>query len=223
MPTKVERHYVFKNTSGQDIVLSHEEAASQRTETDIDFVCDGPRCAARHNSDEPVKFSYREEEATKNPESLPDSFFRFIPPFLPYMGDTSVIVGFCSAQCLKDWLTYSYQPPLSPREKSKQMAAQQAETLKELNPHLIKPAGNRDRNTLIYGDGKPHSPESILTQEILENIPSHPMDYKAPGDIPNISTVTVQPEVGPDSKAYAEYRSKSCMPGCNCEEGNHAQ
>lgn len=147
MPTKVERHYVFKNAGGQDIVLSHEEAASQRTETNIDFVCDGPRCASRHDADEPVKFSYREEEASKNPESLPDSFFRFIPPFLPYMGDTSVIVGFCSAQCLKDWLTYSYQPPLSPRERNTQAIKAQTETLKELNPHLVKPTGDRETST----------------------------------------------------------------------------
>ena len=76
------------------------------------FVCDSRRCGSRHGV--PTEIVWDEGEATKDIKALPDAFFRLIK-IMPNPMDQTEALGFCSAQCGKDWLTYEYQPPRTGR------------------------------------------------------------------------------------------------------------
>jgi len=79
----------------------------------VTWSCDSPRCAARHGKT--TEFTWDEDAATKDIKSLPDQFFQILKVhFNPLNNDDAV--AFCGPQCVKDWLTYSYQPPRTAKQ-----------------------------------------------------------------------------------------------------------
>lgn len=74
------------------------------------FVCDGPKCAARHNGSSPTNCTIDIDEASNNPLSTPrqmDGSFE-VSPF------GGAVSWFCGQQCLKDYLDYKYVRPKFP-------------------------------------------------------------------------------------------------------------
>lgn len=88
------------------------------TNTIATIVCDGPKCASRHNADKPVTLVMDDEAIRTDPEAAPDAFARFIKVQLSPFDDK--LVEFCGKGCLTDYLAYSYIEPKSPRELAAQ-------------------------------------------------------------------------------------------------------
>jgi hypothetical protein len=91
--------------------------------SNVVWTCDSPRCAARH--EKATELTWNEEEAQKDVLALPEGFFRIIKiNYNPL--DQNQAVAFCSPTCAKDYLTYVYFQPQTPKEQ----LAEQAEKLK---------------------------------------------------------------------------------------------
>jgi hypothetical protein len=86
------------------------------TETTFNVACDSPRCESRHGKK--FELCWIEEEAAKNPDAVPDSFFHLLKIGVDPVSPKEFV--FCSPRCVKDWLDYAYVPPQSPRERSAQ-------------------------------------------------------------------------------------------------------
>ena len=79
----------------------------------VEWECDSIRCAARHG--ETVKLSWDQTETDKDPSKYPEDFFKTIM-IHPNPLDVEEVVAFCSAQCVKDYLTYMYITPKGPKQ-----------------------------------------------------------------------------------------------------------
>ena len=157
MPVQVTREFVFTDDStGKKTVFSQKEVESFKSDTSVTLTCSGPRCQARHARPEPFTLTWKEEELAKNAEAMPDSFFQILKLGINTSPATELV--FCSASCCKDFLTFSYCPPLSPREQRLRAKQEQTEKLAELNPHLV-------RKTYDTPDGRVISAEEILAPE----------------------------------------------------------
>jgi hypothetical protein len=136
MPVAVKRDYLVK--SGENTyVFSQEELEKMTADTEITLTCSGPRCQARHARPQAFTLVWKEEELAKDPLKLPDEFFKVIKISINTSPATEFI--FCGKECAKDWLTYEFVPPLSPREINERAKREQADQLAKLNPHLISP------------------------------------------------------------------------------------
>ena len=118
MPVKVERTVIVTEASGTKIVLNANDRLE--TETSCEFVCDGPRCAARQDKDAPTTFKWVEEEAKKTLDNLPDGFFRLIKLDTDPLDEKSGFL-FCCPQCARDFLIYSYVPPKTSKERKAEL------------------------------------------------------------------------------------------------------
>ena len=95
-------------------------ATTSKTTTIVTVVCDGPHCAS-HNNGAPVTLTWKDEEVAENHEALPDAAARLIR--VQFGMFAKQLHEFCGPRCLRDYLDYSYVPPLSPREQAVQDAA----------------------------------------------------------------------------------------------------
>lgn len=119
------------------------------TETKVTIICDGPKCAERHKVNAinggasegfPTTIVFFTEKMKSDPFSVPDAFFRLIEMVVdPGSRGT---VTFCSMGCAKDYLTYVYQVPESPREqREKQIREAELDAKKkaaESGPQLVR-------------------------------------------------------------------------------------
>jgi len=97
--------------NGQKFVLNPETDSS---DVECKFVCDSPRCAARNNG-EPTFLSWTENSAREDIFSLSDKYTGLIR-INPNPWDTNQTITVCCAACAKDYFTYAYQRPKSPRQ-----------------------------------------------------------------------------------------------------------
>lgn len=86
------------------------------SKTEIHVTCDGPHCG--DNNKPAFTFHWVQEEVQKDPTALPDPFFRQIR--IVTNPEAPVEKAFCSALCVKDFFTYVYVTPQSPRERNEQ-------------------------------------------------------------------------------------------------------
>jgi len=138
MPVSVTRSYVVK-AGDQTIVLSPEEI-QKSVETEVTVTCSGPRCQARNARSDPFSVTWKEEEAVKDPLSLPDGFFTMLK-ITPDPTKQQEFV-FCGRLCAIDYLQYSYVPPQPPRIALENAKREQESKLAELNPHLVQKTDN---------------------------------------------------------------------------------
>ena len=111
MTVKIKKTVTVTDPTGTKVVLADTDKPI--ITTDAIFVCDNPRCAARQG-EFATSFSWNEQEAEKDFRSLPDGFFTLLKVIPDPLGQEAVV--FCGAACAKDWLTYSYNRPLSKKE-----------------------------------------------------------------------------------------------------------
>jgi hypothetical protein len=111
------------DSNGQKMVID----SSIKQDVMCAFCCDSTRCSARNDGPNTF-FSWNEEDAIRDATSLPDSFSGLIRIFPdPWQADYYVAV--CSPQCGKDYLTYMYQRPKTPRQLK-----QEADERLKVNP-----------------------------------------------------------------------------------------
>lgn len=153
MPVEVKREYVLTDNTGKTYVFSHEEVEKIKADVTVTLTCSGPRCQARNARPEPFTITWNEQELAKNPESLPDEFFKIIKIALNTSPVTELV--FCGPSCVRDFLQYSYTPPISPREKNLRAKQEQSEKLVEMNPHLKSPEPSTETVPVAQADGDP--------------------------------------------------------------------
>lgn len=95
---------IVKVANGSSILLGPQD----RVVKEITINCESNRCAARHNQDKPVEFTF--DDGGNFPESG-DSFLSLILPARSPVNAQDRPRCFCSAGCLKDYLTYEYVAP----------------------------------------------------------------------------------------------------------------
>lgn len=134
MPVQVNRSFVVK-VGEQTIVLSPEEV-QKSVETEITVTCSGPRCQARNARTAPFSVTWKEEEAAKDPQALPDAFFTMLK-IAPDPTKQEEFV-FCGKSCAVDFLNYVYVPPQPPRIALENAKREHEKKLEELNPHLVQ-------------------------------------------------------------------------------------
>lgn len=143
LPVKIERTYKLSTNGGQTLYLSESEAQTLAVkETRMTLTCDSSKCAGRHNADAPQTIAWSEEEALKDVEKVPPTINEYVS-----FGQGKVA---CCPQCVRDYFQYDFVCPPSPRElraRMDQEKAQQAEELKEMNPHLRAPEPIQNRTT----------------------------------------------------------------------------
>src|ERR1700758_1510025 len=174
MPVTVKREFVLTDNDGKTLVFSQKEVESLKSDTTITITCSGPRCQARNARPEPFTLSWNEEKLAQDPLSLADEFFKVLKLSVNTSPVTELI--FCGPSCLRDYLTYTYMPPLSPREQNERAKQEQAKQLAELNPHLKSPAVE------FHTKQKPPVTLPVHSGSVLRVVPSD-----------EESTVTVQP------------------------------
>jgi hypothetical protein len=114
MPILTKRTILIKNKDGQVTKLTEQDEISEQI--DVEVTCAGPHCG-KHNPDgQPTKVSWNSDQVKDDPDGLPDCFYRLIT-LIPDPQSKQQIV-FCCAQCAKDYLTYTYVKPLSPKEQA---------------------------------------------------------------------------------------------------------
>jgi hypothetical protein len=125
MPVTTVRTISIKDASGKVTLLTASDMVAE--ELDVTVTCGSSRCASRNGKQTTI--SWNSEEVKDDPNKIPDSFFKMIQiGFDP--SDPNKKEVFCCAQCAKDYLTYDYVKPLSPREAAIQMAANQQADLR---------------------------------------------------------------------------------------------
>lgn len=135
-PVTVSTEYLYTDSSGKKWVFTQDEAAAIKPETTITLTCSGPRCQARNARPEPFTLTWVQEKLAQDPLSMPDSFFQVLKVGVNTSPATEYV--FCGKECLRDWLTYSFIPPLSPRQQNERAKQEQTEKLAELNPYLVR-------------------------------------------------------------------------------------
>jgi hypothetical protein len=141
MGVTADRNVIVTNIDGTETVFTAKDKL--RGQTILSFVCDSPRCSARHEG-KATFLTWDEELAQKDISNLPEGFFRLIkiqPD--PLNGEYNIFV--CSPTCAKDYLVFSYVPPKSPRqllqEKSEEFKVNAAavQAMEEANPQMTLP------------------------------------------------------------------------------------
>lgn len=96
-----------RQANGQTLVLSGDD----RIVKEVTITCESPRCAGRHGQDNPVGFTFNDQDP------FPEAGDQFMSLVLPDRSPSNpgYPKPFCSAQCLKDYLVYAYLAP-SPRQ-----------------------------------------------------------------------------------------------------------
>lgn len=128
MPVVIDRKITAKTKDGSVVELEANSVLD--TDTTVTIVCAGPRCAVRHDTENPVTITFNEEQVKKDANALPDEYARLlqlvITPFSPEQ------LPFCGPSCLRDYLQYAYVEPKSPRELAQQLAKQAKDEPKQL-------------------------------------------------------------------------------------------
>lgn len=83
----------------------------------VTIVCDGPRCAARHDAKYPVSVTFNKTRAQADPTTIPDALVQGFD-IVPFGGP---VKWCCGRQCSKDYLDYEYVEPKHPRELLKSL------------------------------------------------------------------------------------------------------
>jgi hypothetical protein len=112
MPVMIRRTVLIKDKEGKITQLTETDQVSE--ETEVNVTCDSQRCGSRNTDGKPTVVAWNSEEVKADPTGAPDAFFRLIT-LIPDSANQKQLV-FCSAGCAKDYLTYEYVKPLSPRE-----------------------------------------------------------------------------------------------------------
>lgn len=158
MTTKITESVILTLANGEEIVVGAEEKCRPNNTSVI--TCDGPRCHVHTGTDTPVTVFLNDERVRTDPTAAPDAFARFIKVQPSPYEDTTI--EFCGARCLKDWLTYAYIAPFSPREKSALAAA-----VKELvvTPPLAIDGSRVESISDIVGEHQPRRDSSRFDRE----------------------------------------------------------
>lgn len=105
---------VLKLQNGQTIVLGPNDVINQDREVEITLTCDNPKCR-RSKTNSPTTITVDQKKAAADPLAVPESFSHSIKVVAdPYVDQA---LWFCCAPCAKDYLTYNYVPPKTPRER----------------------------------------------------------------------------------------------------------
>lgn len=88
--------------------------ARDATDNVCKFICDSPRCASRHEG-KTTFLTWTEETARADIFALSDDYTGLIR-ISPNPWNVDEVVMVCSAQCGKDYLTYAYARPKTPRQ-----------------------------------------------------------------------------------------------------------
>jgi len=107
MPVTLSRAIALKD--GQTVKI--EDARPKSTVT---WSCDSPRCAARNGVTTTVSFV--QEDAIADPTSVPDEHAGLISAQVDAFDENNLIY-LCSAQCAKDYFTYAYVRPKTPKQR----------------------------------------------------------------------------------------------------------
>jgi hypothetical protein len=119
MTSVLTKSAIITCENGDEIEFTEAELETLRSNNTAVITCDGPRCAT-HHGDKAASFSLNDEAMRKAPDSVPDATFKWFRVGQS-QGQGEMVLEFCSPQCNKDWLSYSYVEPLSPRERAAQM------------------------------------------------------------------------------------------------------
>lgn len=121
MSVVIDKTVVVTTKDGQKIILQAEDQVD--VEQVVTLTCDNPKC--RQGKDgTPTTFVVDELKAREDPLSIPETFshsIKVVPD--PYI---DAALWFCCAKCTKDYLTYSYVPPKTPRERLEEAKHTQA-------------------------------------------------------------------------------------------------
>jgi len=147
---------------------------SSETRTTVKVVCDGPKCPGKGKEGGPTTLTWIDEDVKKDPNTIPDDFFRFLQVGIP-MG---AVLNFCSVQCVRDALRV-YVPPLSPREKAVQDKHNaEVEAKKgglQLVPHpqaVQKMDGGDDIAQAVAGDASAEREAAIAENTVINPLPA---------------------------------------------------
>lgn len=108
---KIRQATVITTQDGTEIVVNEDE---DKIDAHVTLTCDSPKCQSRHEIDKPVTIEVDEAKAKVDPLSVPETFWQSIKIVPDPRRDFAM--WFCSSQCTKDFLTYTYVPPKTPRE-----------------------------------------------------------------------------------------------------------
>lgn len=107
---------LVKCKDGQTIILNDEDTIEQ--DQTITLTCDSPKCR-QSKEQTPTRIVFEAQQVQKDPLALPDSFSHSVKMFPdPH---TDLALWFCCAQCTKDYLTYTYVPPKTARERMEEV------------------------------------------------------------------------------------------------------
>jgi hypothetical protein len=112
MPTLTKRTYLIKNKDGVITRLTENDEILEQVEAEV--TCTGPHCGKSNPDGLPTKVAWNSDQVRDDPDGLPDQFYRLIT-LIPSPTEKQQLV-FCCAGCVKDYLTYVYVKPQSPRE-----------------------------------------------------------------------------------------------------------
>jgi hypothetical protein len=116
MTVLARRIITVKTKEGKVIELTEQDQVSENV--DVTVACDNAKCESRNGKKTTVAWSADEVKA--NPDGLPDAFYRLLTLIVDSKTNRQLV--FCSPGCVKDYLTYEYVVPLSPREQAVQAA-----------------------------------------------------------------------------------------------------
>jgi hypothetical protein len=85
-----------------------------RPKSTVTWSCDSPRCASRNGVTTTVSFV--QEDAVADPTSVPDEHAGLISAQVDAF-DENKLVYLCSGQCAKDYFTYAYVRPKTPKQR----------------------------------------------------------------------------------------------------------
>jgi hypothetical protein len=141
MPTTASQENTIKLSNGQILVLTPSDKLEQTTKVTV--VCDGPRCAARNNTESPKSFTYDPQAVAGDDYKLPEESDQFISLVISVRSPSykGVPLNMCGPQCIKDFLTYTYKSA-GPREKDKFGLQQSMETVQPPASEYIANAQN---------------------------------------------------------------------------------
>lgn len=130
MPIIVKRTVTLLMPDGSKLIVPAESTMEQST--DVTIICDGPRCAAHNGTDKPTTISFNEEQVKKDVDALPDAYARLlklsVAPFAPQE------LALCCPTCVKDFITYTYISPKSPKEQAIEMRNNNPQPVQEPLP-----------------------------------------------------------------------------------------
>lgn len=161
---------IVKVANGSSILLGPQD----RVVKEITINCESNRCAARHNQAKPVDFTF--DDGGNFPESG-DSFLSLILPARSPSNAQDRPRCFCSAGCLKDYLTYEYVAP-GPRQPAPLVEAGSAGV--QTGQEIIRKTDNSEPMSAMQLGLQINNQPPGLPEELKEN-PSLALSFPVAG------------------------------------------